>query len=599
MPPAVAVRGFLDAFGVDPGRIPVDLDAQAGLYRSLVAGKRMLIVLDNARDTAQVASLLPGTPTCTVIVTSRDWLAGLITGHGAHRLVLDVLDEHEARDLLIRRLGPERIEAEPDAVADLLTSCAGLPLALGIVASRARAHPNFPLSAVAADLRDQATRLNALDEGDPVSSLPAVLSWSFRHIDTEQARVLELLGIAPGPDISLPAAASLTALPPAQTSAVLRALERVSLIDQPVPGRYRMHDLIRLYATDQAHHDHPQDNRDAALRRLIGYYLHTAHTGDRLLDPHRDPIEINSPVSGCHPHPLPDQGAALAWFEAEHPCLLATQRLAADRGWHRMVWQLAWTLTTFHDRRGYLHDDLLVWQAGLAAAQYEGDPAILILVHRRLGGACARMGRHADALDHLSHALNLAQDIGDLPAQAHTHTALAWTWEQQGDDQRALEHAVSALHLIQTFDQPVREADLLNGVGWYSVRLGHYQQARTHCQAALTLYRRHHDRVGEATTLDSLGYLAHRIGQYDQALDYYQQALTLYRALGDIYYETDTLDRLGQTHAALGHHDQARDTWQQALQLYQDQHRVDDAQRVQKQIDELSENRREDSGGGD
>jgi tetratricopeptide (TPR) repeat protein len=597
MPPGTAVRGFLDAFGVDPGRIPVDLDAQAGLYRSLVAGKRMVMVLDNARDTTQIASLLPGTPTCTVIVTSRDWLAGLITGQGAHRLVLDVLDQHEARDLLIRRLGRERIEAEPDAVTELLTYCAGLPLALGTVAGRAQAHPDFPLAAVAAELRNEATRLGALDEGDPASSLPAVLSWSYRHLDAEQARAFGLLSIAPGPDISLPAAANLIALSTAQTSAVLRALERLSLVDEPVPGRYRMHDLIRLHAADQARHDQPQDSWNTALRRLIDFYLHTAHTGERLLFPHRPPIDISPPVASCHPHPLPDQAAAMAWFEAEHPCLLATQRLAADRGWHRAVWQLVWTLSTFHWRRGHLHDELAAWQVGLTAAQHEGDPAALLLAHQRLGHACARVGRHADALDHLGQALTLAQDTGDLPGQAHSHYVLAQAWEQRGDDQRALEHATSALHLYQALDQPVREAVALNAVGWFSARLGHYQQARTHCQAALTLFRRHHDRVGEVATLDSLGYLAHHTGQYDHALDCYQQALTLFRDLGNTYVEADTLERLGQTYAVLGDYDQACHTWQQALRLYQDQGRMVDAQRVQGQIEGLMEGRGEEGEG--
>jgi tetratricopeptide (TPR) repeat protein len=587
--PGVAVRGFLDAFGVDPGRIPVDLDAQAGLYRSLVAGKQMLIMLDNARDTIHIVPLLPGSPTCTVLVTSRDQLSGLVTAQGAHRLVLDALDEHEARDLLIRRLGRERIQAEPDAVAELLTYCAGLPLALTIVASRAQAHPDFPLSAVAAKLRDEATRLGALDEGDPASSLPAVLSWSYRNLDAEHARVFGLLSITPGPDISLSAAASLTALPPAQASTVLQALERASLVDEPVPGRYRMHDLIRLYAAERAHHDQPEDGRDAALRRLVDFYLHTAYTGERLLDPHRQPIEISSPAACCHPYPLPDQAAALAWFEAEHSCLLASQRLAANRGWHSAVWQLAWTLSTFHQRRGYLHDDLAVWQAGLVAAQHGDDPATVLRIHRGLGQTYAHVGRHADALDHLGRALTLAQDTGDLLAQAHTHHALAVAWEQQEEDPQALEHATSALHLYQALDQPIWEAEALNLVGWYSARLGHYQQARTHCQAALTLARHHHHRAGEANTLDSLGYLAHRTGQHDQALDYYQQALILFRDLGDAYAEADVLDHLGQTHAALGHYDQACDMWHQALRLYEDQYRVNDAQRVQTQLDELIE----------
>ena len=472
--------------------------------------------------------------------------------------------------MLARHLGPDRVAAEPEAVAELLGCCAGLPLALSIVAARAAQHPELPLDRVGRGAARGTSRLDALEGGELPASLRAVFSWSYHALDGEQAEVFGLLGLAPGPDISLPAAASLTGLPIPRVRGVLRGLEDASLIQQPVPGRYRMHDLIRLYAADQAHHDQSEDSRDTALRRLVDFYLHTAHAADRLLDPHRAPIELDPPVPGCHPHPLPDQVAALAWFAPNTPACWPPNTWPPAGGGTAVVWQLAWTLNTFHWRRGHLHDRLTAWQAGLVAAHKVGDPAILILAHRLLGRAYAHVGGHADALDHLDQALALAQDTGDLLAQAHTHRALAWAWERRGEDQRALEHATSALHLFQALDHPVWEADALNAVGWYSARLGHYAQARTHCETALTLYRRHHNREGEADTLDSLGYLAHHTGQHAQALDYYQQALTLFRDLGNTYGEADTLDRLGQTHAALGQHDQARHSWQQALEAVPD-----------------------------
>jgi tetratricopeptide (TPR) repeat protein len=275
-----------------------------------------------------------------------------------------------------------------------------------------------------------------------------------------------------------------------------------------------------------------------------------------------------------------------------HSCLLASQRLAGQWGWHTTVWQLAWVLDTFNTRRGHLHDNLAAWEAGLDAARREDD-ATLILAYRFLGYACALVGKHADALDHLRHTLSLADNTKDVPGLAHAHYALAEAWGQRGDDHQALEHATSALHLYQTLDQPVWEADMLNSVGWYSARLGEYQQARTRCEAALALSRRHRHIVGEAATLNSLGYLAQHTGQHDQALDYYQQARTRYHDLSYTYAEADTLDRLAQTHAVVGHHDQARHAWQQALELYQMQHRVDDTQRVQRQLDEVNESTRE------
>lgn len=587
MPPASAVRGFLDTLGVALQSIPADLDAQVGLYRSLVADKRLLIVLDNARDAAQVTPLLPGSPTCTVIVTSRDRLTGLVTTHNARPLALDVLDEHEARVLLARRLGQQRLETEPEATAELLAYCAGLPLALSITAGRAQAHPHVPLAVLAGELHDTATRLSALDADDPHTNLDTVLSWSYHALTAEQAEYFRLLGIAPGADISLAAAATLLDLPVHQAKAVLRTLQRASLLDERTPGRYHMHDLTRLYATEQAHHTQPADQRDAALRRLVDFYLHTAHIADRLLYPHGDPLQLDPPVSGCQPHPLPDHTAALAWFDTEHANLLATLHTATTHGWHQAVWQLASTLHTFHLRRGHLHDALVVWRAGLAAARRLPDPAAHTRAHRLLGYAYARLGRHDEAIDHLHHALALAERHHDPTGQADTRRMLAWAWEHRGELRRALEHATHALHLYRTLDLPVREAEALNTMGWYVARLGDHDQARTHCQAALALHRRHRDRVGEAATLDSLGYLDHHTGHHHQAIDHYQQALTLFRYLGFTYQVADTLDGLGHPHAALGQHDQARTVWRETLELYRQQGRDEDAERVQQQLHAL------------
>lgn len=587
MPPAVALRCFLDALGVDSATIPVDLDAQTGLYRSLVAGKRMLIVLDNARDTTQVEPLLPGDPTCTVLITSRHRLAGLAV-RGAYLLDLDVLTDIEARELLARHLGPERLAAAPDAVEELLSWCAGLPLALGIVAAHAKAHPQFPLAVLVAELRDASSRLDALDAGgDLAVNLRAVLSWSYYALTPETAGVFRLLGQAPGPDIGLPAVASLIGLPKVRVRGMLRELETAYLIRQHRPGRYRMHDLIRLYAVDRADHDHSPDGGEAALRRLVDFYLHTAHTAATLLSPHRRPIPLDGPAPGCVPQPLDDEAAAIAWFDTEHPGLLAIQRLAAQQGWHLAVWQLAWTLTSFRYRRGHLHDQIAAWQAGLTAAEHLNQPATHVLAHRNLGHALFMLGRHEDALDHLRHALTHAEHTGDAYDQAATHHALAGAWALQGDDRQALIHATYALRLIQTLDLPTREADVLNGMGWSEARLGSYRQARKHCEAALRLHRHHRNRWGEAAALHNLGYTAHQSGRYRDALDHYRQAQALFRDFGDTYREANTLDCLGQVHAALSEHSQAHHAWRRVLELYQVQHRVEETERVQQQLNDL------------
>ncbi|WP_370964736.1 tetratricopeptide repeat protein [Amycolatopsis sp. cg9] len=586
--PTTAVRGFLDALGVEEPahRIPIDLDAQAALYRSKVAGRRMLIVLDNAATSDQVAPLLPGSPSCTVLVTSRHRLASLIDRHGARHLSLDVLTPEEAHGLLAARLGADRVAAEPEAVDELIKLCGGHPLALSITARTAGTRPDVALAEAAAELRDLG--LEALDhDTDPAASLPTVLSWSLRYLTDTQRTVFALLGIAPGPDTTPPATAALTGLPDPLARRTLSGLENASLLERRQGGRYAMHDLIRRYATDTAHTTLPEQAREAALTRVGDFHLHTAHAADRLLDPHRALVRIGAPAPGVHPHPLPDTTAALVWLDAEHATLLATQRTAATLGHHHTVWHLAWNLDTFHQRRGHRHDAVTTWQAALDATDHLPDPTIRSRTHRNLGRACSLLGLHEQATTHLAQALELALRHHDPNEQAHTHRILAITWERRGDDRQALEHAHHALDFYRALDQPVWEAYALNAAGWLAARLGRFDTAREHCQAALTLHRHHHDPNGEADTLDSLAYIAHHTGDHHQALDQYHHALTLNRDLGYASRVAGNLESVGHSHAALGRHEQARTVWREALQLYRDQGRDADAERVQHQLDDL------------
>jgi len=449
-------------------------------------------------------------------------------------------------------------------------------------------HPHTSLAELAADLGDDTTRLGVLDDEDPAASLPAVLSWSCRALTTEQRTVFGLLGIAPGPDISLPAAASLTCLPLQQARPVLRALEDASLLDQHPGSRYTMHGLIRAYATHTAHHDLPEHAQRAALRRVLDFYTDTAHAADRLLAPDRQPIRLDPPAPGTHPDPLPDAAAALAWFDTEHPNLLAAQHTATTYAWHLTVWQLAWTLAAFHRRRGHRYDRVAVWRAALKAVTHLPDPTTHTITHWTLGGALAEVGRHTEADGYLYQALSLAEHQHDPLQQSRAHHMLSVAWERQGDHRRALEHATQALDLYRTLDRPMWEAAALNMVGWLAAHLGDYDTARAHCHAALTLQQHHHRPDDEAETLDSLGYIAHHTGHHQQSIGYYKQALTLRRELGNTNHYPDTLDGLGHPHAALDQLDQARAVWQEALELYQQQGRDADATRVQRQLNDLN-----------
>lgn len=577
MPPAVAVRRFLDALGVAPAAIPADEDSQVALYRSLVTGKRLLVMLDNARDAGQVEPLLPGSETCTVLVTSRNRLGGLGV-RGARLLNLDVIADEDARELLTHHIGAQRIAEEPRAVAALVHWCAGLPLALSIVASRAATQPGFPLDVLAKELRDSSARLDALDAGDLNANLRAVFSWSYRALDPETAQVFRSLGPAPGPDLSLAAAAALAGLNIPRVRALLRVLVDAHLLQEHVPGRYRMDDLLRLYATELA------DAELSGLRRLTDFYLHTSRTAAHLLRPERQPIELSPPVPGCTPLSLAHRAAAAGWFTDEHTCLLATLDAAARHDWHDSVWKLAWTLSAFHVMRGHVRDDLAAWRAGATATRKLDEPVAQAVARMFLGSACTRVGDHAEAVDHLHRALFLAERAQAVTVLADVHRALGWTLEQQGDVEQALNHSQESLRLFRATANAMREADALNTSGWLHARLGHHEQAVADCEQALALCRAHEHHRGEVVTLDSLGFIAQRHGDHARALGYYRDALELARETEDSYDEAGILDNMGEAQQALGRHGEAREAWQRALELYQAQHRAHGVEAIRRKL---------------
>ncbi len=580
MPTAVAVRGLLDALGVAPGRLPADQHAQAALFRSLVAGRRMLLVLDNAADTEQVVPLLPGDPSCAVLVTSRNRLTGLIARNGVRHLTLDTLAPAEARAVLAGRLGAARTAAEPDAVDALVGLCGGLALALSIVAARAHSRPDR-LADLVGELRELG--LDALDDGDPAASLPTALSWSRRSLSAEQVTLFGLLGIAPGLDISPEAAASLVGLPLARVKALLRVLEDMSLLIRTATGRYGMHDLIRAYAARTC--AATSEEKAAALRRVTDFYLHTALAGKQLLSPRIGTLEAPDPEPGGTPWALRDQAEALAWFDAEHHCLLAAQHVAAALGWHETVWRLAWAVDTFHLRRAHFKDNLAMWRTAVGATDRLADPAVSVTTHRFLGGALSRLQRHDEALHHLHHALRRAEDIGDRTCQARAHQSLIRGWERAGDHWRALEHADRAVELYRTVDDPTSQADALNSLGWSLAAVGRHEEGRVYCEQALTLHRRLHYPDGEASTLDSLGYIDHHTGHHARSVDRYRQALALRQALDDAWEVAIVLDGLGHPLVSLGHVEQARAVWQEALGIYREIRREEDAERVRLLLD--------------
>lgn len=568
MDPGEALRRFLDALEVPAQRIPADLEAQVGLYRSLLADRRMVVVLDNARDAAQVRPLLPGAASSLVVVTSRNRLSGLVAAEGAHSMTLDVLGLDEAREMLAHRLGGERVAAEPDAVAQIVDGCARLPLALAIVAARAATDRHLPLRTLADQL--DAARLDTLTTaGDPHTDVRGVFSWSYHALSPPTAHLFRLLGLHPGPDITLAAAASLAASPSTRVGPLLTLLTNAGLLIEHQPGRYTFHDLLRAYAADLSRRIDTGEHRRAAVRRILDHYLHTAYSAARLLHPNRDPLSLNPPGAGVTAEPVGDHHRALGWFTAEHAVLLAAVNHAAATGFDTHTWQLAWSMWTFFDRRGLWRDQVTTGQLALAAARSMADPAARAFTHRHLASAYIGLGRFAEAEAQLRSALRVFKETDRL-GRAHTHFAFAVLIGRMGRHADALDHARQAHGLYRAVEHRRGEALARNVVGWHHAHLGEFAPALAHCGEALTLLRELGDVDGQADTWDSLGFAHHRLGHHAEAISCYENSLALYRNLSDRYHEAVILAHLGDVHRDLGENRLAGEVFERALAILDD-----------------------------
>jgi DNA-binding SARP family transcriptional activator/cytochrome c-type biogenesis protein CcmH/NrfG len=569
--PAEAIRGFLDAFEVTPQQLPASLEAQAALYRSLLAGRRVLVLLDNAADEDQVRPLLPGSPGCLVIVTSRNELPGLMVTEGAQPVVVDLLSVPEARQLLSRRIGENRVSAETQAVDSIITLCARLPLALMLVAARAATHPGFRLSALAAELHEAGGSLDVFDGEDQATNVRAVFSWSYRRLSGPGRSLFRLLGLHFGPDVSMPAVASLAGMARDQVRPALAELARAHLVTERIPGRFEFHDLLRAYAAEVAHAYDPDDYRYAARHRVLDHYLHTAYRADELLNRHRDrPFTLADAGPGVTPESPADQKQALAWFESEHAVLLAALRNAT--GFDAQIWQLAWTLASFFEYQGHWRDWRDSQSIAVDASRRLSDRLAQALSHSVLGRAYVQLGFYDRARVQFQHALDLFGELGDITGQGDTHRNLAWMLERQGLYSEALPRAQQALALFQAAGHDTGRARALNAVGWFHAQLGDYRQALVLCQQALDLQRAIDDHLGLGETYDSLGYAHRRLGHQQEAISSYQQAVRLYGELGERYGEADTLVALGDAHRAFGDSASAWIAWRRALTILEQLH---------------------------
>ncbi|SHN47623.1 BTAD domain-containing putative transcriptional regulator [Cryptosporangium aurantiacum] len=559
--PAEAIRHFLDALGVPPERIPERLPAQAALYRSILADRRMLVLLDNARDVTQVRELLPGSADCLTIVTSRDRLACLVAD-GALPISVDLLPVGEAVELLARRIGGQRVGAEPDAVEEIVRRCSRLPLALAIVAARAATHPGFALAELSDELTEASAALDVLNTGD--LGVRAAFSWSYRALTPAAARLFRLLGLHPGPDIAMPAAASLAAVTAAGARQLLAELTRANLITEHSLGRFACHDLLRAYAGERGRREDSDEERSAAVRRLDDHYLRTAHAAARLLNPARPAIRLpaRQAYDGVTLAELADHGQALRWFTTEHQVLMTITKQPADLELRRdrHVWQLAWCLVDFFDRQGHWRDWITTHTAALAAARSLASDAAQAHIHRGLGLAHARL-RWDGAEEHLHRALELFEALDDGGGRAAVHHDLARILEHAGHHTDAVEQAWKALRIYQSLGDLGGQGKVLNGIGWHYALVGEHHTALRHCERARDLLEQAGSRIVLAATWDSLGYISHHLGDYHNAVNYYAQALDTFAEFGERALQGEVLLHLGDTQAAVGDIDAALEAW--------------------------------------
>jgi tetratricopeptide (TPR) repeat protein len=565
--PGDALAGFLSALGVTGQDIPFEIDDRAARYRTEISARRMLVVLDNASSVEQVRPLLPGTPSCVVVVTSRDSLAGLVAVHGAHRLSLDLLSQTDAITLLHHLIG-DRVAAEPSAAALLAVQCARLPLALRVAAELAAARPVESLSHLVDELADHQQRLALLDAGgDPRGAVRAVFSWSYRHLPATAARAFRLLGLHPGSDLDLYAAAALTDTDLGQARRLLDLLTRANLIHHTDRGRYGMHDLLRAYATHLAATQDAEVQRRAAMTRLFDHYLATASAAMDAIYPAESRRRPRIPASATPAPVLTDPDTARAWLQAEQSTLIDVAAHTATRGWPMHTIRLAATLYRSLDG-GPQTDALAIHSHAQHAAQQSGDQIGQAQSLHGLGTVHWRLGRYQAATESFEQAAVLFRQAADRAGEAHVLHGLGNINHRLGRYRLAIEQVQHALSLFRLCRDRIGEARTLTTLGIIEERLGHHEQAADHLQLALDLHQQALDRLGEARALTALGVVENGLGHYEQAADHHQKSLEFSIRLGDLAGQAAALNNLGSTYTRRGEPHQAAEQYQHALILF-------------------------------
>jgi tetratricopeptide (TPR) repeat protein len=575
VPPLHALSAFLRALGVPPDGVPIDLAAAVALYRQRLAGRRVLVVLDNAAGAAQIAPLLPDGDGSLALVTSRDRLAD------RDGLGLDVLPADDARDLLARMLGAGRGAAEPDALAEIARLCARLPLALRIAGATVGTDERLADYAARLAAGDRLTALAV--EGDRQAAVRAAFELSYGALPQPARRMFRLLGCHPGPDLTAAAAASLAAVDRAEAERLLTGLATAHLVSEHTPGRYAFHDLLRAYATELAQDD---PDADAARRRVLDHYLWTADAGSK----HGDQVDaghsLPAAVPGVTAEEINRHQDAMAWYTAEHPVLLAVfdQAVAARLDVH--VWHLADEIWEFLAQRGHWLDWERIERAALAAAARSARRGAEANSRLRLGMVRGQVGDADGAVVQFQHALDLYTELGDLRGQGMVAYNRAWLASETEDHAAICAHSRRAYELFSAADEPVRAIWALSTAARGLAGLGHFEAAIATCHEALPKLTEAGLRAAEGAAYTTLATAYHGLGRYTEAVSYAERAVAIHRDDRDRALEGDALDQLGRIHRDRGDGKAAERSWRAAIVILDDLgHR--DADTVRAQLQQL------------
>ncbi|MGW5720653.1 BTAD domain-containing putative transcriptional regulator [Amycolatopsis sp. NPDC003865] len=561
--PSAALEAMLAALGVPGEAVPADLDGRAASWRTHTAGRRLLVLLDNANRTEQVRPLLPG-PGCFVVITSRWQLRALVATHGARRFALEELGEEDAVELLASTIGFDRVSRDPAATERFVRYCGGLPLAIRILAVRAAQFPELALDEFVDSL--DADLLGAFDLADGEgTNIRSVLSYSYQALEPSTARLLRLLGLPTGVDFTAPAAAAVAGLDLAAVRPKLETLAAAHLLAQPKPGRYQFHDLIRAYAGEVASQVDTASQRDAALDRLLDWYLASALNASRRMRPERyyrllelDDLGGGLSFAGYHD--------ALDWFGEESGNLIAAVHLARRRR-DDVCWKLAWLLQSYFVTRSRLDDWRSVFVVALEAARASGHRPGEAGILSGLGVVNGVAREYDESRRYLEQVLAIQRELGAREGEARAQYNLAMAAHNLDDYAWAYEHGMQALEIVRELGLGAFEASVLRALGDICTSMGDHDQALRLADAALAVLGPDGEPVDTRFTLHTRGLALVGLGRVAEGIAGIRESVAMFFEMGELYEAADVLAQLGTIHLRRGDRAPARECWVRSVRL--------------------------------